>query len=410
MYLKFAWRYLRAKKSANAINIIAWVTVGVIAFATCCQILVLSVFNGFEGLVQSLYHSFYADMRIEPQTGSLIRVTPGQLAKLSSDVAVQSIHPLLEEKALLQQDSLQTVVQLRGVDEAYLAETGMARHVFQGKALLGTADQPGILLGAGIQNAVEARVEGAFEASVLTVVMPKYGQVKAADPLQSLAESQVRTEGVFAIQQEFDNNYALVPLAWMRMMQGTDSTQYSALDIRLKAGASPNEFRARMQSLTDSTWNWKSRYEQNATLYQTMRAEKWAIYAILTLILLIAAFNMISALTMLVLEKKKDISILRSLGASAGTIRKLFLAEGLLLGLIGTAIGFILALAISWLQVNFKLIKLEGGSFLIDYFPVSLQGWDFLLVGCTAIGISLLAAWVPAQQASKQPIDRQLSQ
>jgi lipoprotein-releasing system permease protein len=240
--------------------------------------------------------------------------------------------------------------------------------------------------------------------------MPRYGQVKAADPLQSLAEGNLRTEGVFAIQQEFDNNYALVPLAWMRQMQGTDSTQFSALDIRLKPQANPDVFRTRMQSMTDSNWVWKTRYEQNATLYQTMRAEKWAIYAILTLILLIAAFNMISALTMLVLEKKKDISILRSLGASAGTIRRLFLTEGLLLGVIGTGCGFVLALIIGWLQVTFKLIKLEGGSFLIDYFPVSLQGGDFVLVGCTAIGISILAAWLPAQQASKQPIDRQLSQ
>jgi lipoprotein-releasing system permease protein len=410
MYLKFAWRYLRAKKSANAINWIAWVTVGVIAFATACQILVLSVFNGFEGLVKSLYHSFYADIRIDPRQGSLIRATTAQLDQLRRDPDVQSIHPLLEEKALLQQDSLQTVVQLRGVDESYLAETGMARHIFQGKALLGDAENPRILLGAGIQNAIDAQVEGAFEASTLTAVMPRYGQVMAADPLQSLAEGNLRTEGVFAIQQEFDNNYALVPLAWMRQMQGTDSTQFSALDIRLKPQANPDVFRTRMQSMTDSNWVWKTRYEQNATLYQTMRAEKWAIYAILTLILLIAAFNMISALTMLVLEKKKDISILRSLGASAGTIRRLFLTEGLLLGVIGTGCGFVLALIIGWLQVTFKLIKLEGGSFLIDYFPVSLQGGDFVLVGCTAIGISILAAWLPAQQASKQPIDRQLSQ
>jgi lipoprotein-releasing system permease protein len=148
-----------------------------------------------------------------------------------------------------------------------------------------------------------------------------------------------------------------------------------------------------------------SRYEQNTSLFNTMKTEKWAIYAVLTLILIIAAFNMISALTMLVLEKKRDISILKSMGSSNLKIQQIFMSEGLLLGFIGAAAGITLATIICVLQLEFKLIPMQGDSFLISHFPVKLIATDFLMVAATALSISLLASWLPAYRAARQPIN-----
>ena len=173
----------------------------------------------------------------------------------------------------------------------------------------------------------------------------------------------------------------------------------------MNSNADFSKIQLQLSQLLGTGFTIQTKYEQNTSLYNTMRLEKWIIYAVLTLILFIAAFNMVSALTMLVLEKQKDISVLQSMGASKTMVLKIFLSEGLLLAAIGAGTGILLALLICFLQVKFKLIKLEGGSFLIDYFPVQLQAIDFILVASTAIIISFLASLFPALKASRQLIE-----
>jgi lipoprotein-releasing system permease protein len=181
--------------------------------------------------------------------------------------------------------------------------------------------------------------------------------------------------------------------------------EYTGLEIRLKSESDINMSKKTIASLLGDKYSVQTKYEQNTNLYNTMKMEKWAIYAVLTLILIIAAFNMISALTMLVLEKKQDIAILQSMGSTRSAIKKIFLSEGLLLGAIGATTGIVLAVIICLLQVKFKLIKLQGGSFLIDYFPVKLIPTDFLLVSVTALVIAFIASWFPAHKAARQPLD-----
>ena len=187
MYLNFAWRYFKAKKSANAINIIAWVTAGVIAFATACQILVLSVFNGFEDLVKSLYSSFYTDVKISPAQGKTFILTASQLSTIKQNPQVHALSLIAEEKALLQNTDLQTVVYLKGVDSNYQNVSGVAAKIVQGKFNLGTADDPGIVVGYGIQNAEGISVEERLQTSVVTLILPKKGQVTLSDTMQSLS-------------------------------------------------------------------------------------------------------------------------------------------------------------------------------------------------------------------------------
>ena len=405
MYLTFAWRYFKAKKSANAINIISWVTVGVITFAIACQILVFSVFNGFEGLVKSLYASFYADIKIIPARGKTFTLTSAQLALIKQQPGISAVSLIAEEKALLQNEDLQTIVYLKGVDNNYTNVSGVAAKTYLGNFNTGTAAEPGLIVGAGIQNAAAINVDAAFKASSLTLILPKKGKVTATDPMQSLSEGIVKATGVFAIQQDFDNKYAITNIDFVKQQMGFAADEYSAAEIKINNQVSPAAVQMQLSNLLGSGYTVQTKYQQNASLYNTMRMEKWIIYAVLTLILFIAAFNMVSALTMLVLEKQKDISVLQSMGADKSMILKIFLSEGLLLAGIGTITGILLALITCFLQVNFKLIKLQGGSFLIDYFPVKLQGTDFILVASTAAVIAFFASWFPAHKAAKQLIE-----
>ena len=405
MYLTFAWRYFKAKKSANAINIISWVIVGVITFAIACQILVLSVFNGFEGLVKSLYGSFYADIKIAPAKGKTFTLTPQQYILIKQQPGINAISLIAEEKALLQNEDRQTIVYLKGVDSNYTNVTDVAVKTYQGKFNIGTLTAPGLIVGAGIQDAAAVNVNEAFDASVLTVILPKKGKVSINDPLQSLSEGNVKATGVFAIQQDFDNKYAITNVDFVKQQMGFASNEYSAAEIKLTTKTDLNAAQLQLSKLLGNAYIVQTKYQQNTSLYSTMRFEKWAIYAVLTLILFIAAFNMVSALTMLVLEKQKDISVLQSMGADKAMVLKIFLSEGLLLAGIGTVTGILLALLTCFLQINFKMIKLQGGSFLIDYFPIKLQASDFILVSLTAVVIAFFASWFPARKAAKQLIE-----
>jgi lipoprotein-releasing system permease protein len=405
MYLTFAWRYFKAKKSANAINIISWVTVGVITFAIACQILVLSVFNGFEGLVKSLYASFYADIKIIPTKGKTFTLNNNQLKLIKQQPGVVAVSLIAEDKALLQNEDLQTIVFLKGVDSNYENVTGVAAKTYQGKFNTGTIDEPGLIVGAGIQNAAAVNVDAAFKASSLTLILPKKVKINTSDPMQSISEGTVKATGVFAIQQDFDNKYAITNIDFVKQQMGFATDEYSSAEIKINSQLSTANIQMQLNNLLGTNYTVQTKYQQNASLYNTMRMEKWIIYAVLTLILFIAAFNMVSALTMLVLEKQKDISVLQSMGADKNMILKIFLSEGLLLAGIGAVTGILLALIVCMLQVSFKIVKLQGGSFLIDYFPVQLQVADFVLVGLSATLIAFLASWLPARKAARQMIE-----
>ena len=400
MYLKFAWRYFKAKKSTNAINIISWVTAGVIAFSTLCQVLVLSVFNGFEGLVKSLYSNFYSDVKVVPAQGKTFVMTQAQLKEIHKITGVSGTSLDVEEKALLQSGDQQTVVLLKGVDSNYYEVSGVPQKMYHGSFNVGSLDKPKLILGAGIESALSIQADR--NLFPVTVFLPKKTNSKNPDPLSALSEGNATTSGSFAIQQDFDNKYVITNMAFMKQQMNYQPDEYSALEISLSNPNQTEEFTQQLQKKLGDHFKVLTKYQQNASLYNSMRLEKWFIYAVLTLILIIAAFNMVGALTMLVLEKRKDISVLQSLGADNSLIKKIFLSEGILLAVVGAGTGIILALIISFLQMKYHFVKLEGNSFLIDYFPVKLVFTDFVLVALTSLIIAFCASWFPAQKASKQ--------
>lgn len=403
MQFKFAWRYFKAKKSTNAINIISWVTAGVIAFATMCQVLVLSVFNGFEDLVKSLYSNFYADVKVVAASGKTIELTPAQLKRIGEMQNVKGLSLNVEEKALLQSGDLQTVVLLKGVDRNYGAVSGVPQHMYHGAFDVGDTQNPKLVLGSGIEGAIG--IISDRNPFPVTLFLPKKTEASSASAIAALSEGNAMTSGSFAIQQDFDNKYAITNLAFVKQQMNYGSNAFTALEISLSKPQKSKQFSQELQTSLGDRYKVLTKFQQNTSLYNSMRLEKWFIYAVLTLILIISAFNMIGALTMLVLEKQKDISILQALGASKQLIRNIFLSEGVLLAALGGLAGIVMALIISVIQLKFHVIKLAGNSFLIDYFPVKLVLSDFILVAATTFLIAFLASWFPARKASQQLID-----
>ena len=407
MNFLFAWRYFKAKKTTNAINIIAWISIIAMIIGTTALILVLSVFNGFEGLVKSLYSSFYPDIRIAPVAGKMITLTPEQLQTIRSVKGVKAVSLVLEERALLQNKAFeddsadyQSIIFLKGVDDQYTLVSDVAEHIVEGSFKTGTPDEPLLVLGAGIQNAVGVQTDR--NVRPLAVYTPRKGEVNLNDPLNSLNGESINTSGTFVIQQDFDNKYAISNLGFVQRMLNLDANTYSAAELRVIPGFDPDEVRDELLQRLGKAYLVQNRFEQNASLYSVMRVEKWIIYAILSLILVVAAFNMVGALTMLVLEKKQDISVLHALGASRSFIQRIFLSEGILLATIGGVIGMLLAFGIGTLQTKYHLIPLQGSTFMINYFPVKMVLPDFLLVGCTVLVIAVIASWIPARKAAMQ--------
>ena len=403
MYLIFAWRYFKAKKSTNAINIIAWVSVTAIAFATAALLVLWSAFNGFEGLVKSLYSTFYTDLKVTAASGKTIVLTPAQIAKLNKLNNVRNLSLVAEEKALLQNRDYQAIIELKGVDSNYTRVTTVEQSLVRGKFFFFFAENPGAVIGVGIENAVAILSDRAIGA--LTIYLPKKGVDDMSNPLASFNEGKIIPNGAFAIQQDFDNKYVLTNLDFVRQHMGFKPDEYTAVEIAIADTDKEKITKNEVQQFLGPDYLVQTRYEQNSSLYNVMRLEKYAIFGIFILVLVVAAFNMIGALSMLVLEKQKDIQILQSMGATRSWIQKVFLTEGIMLAAIGAGIGIIMALLICFLQLQFKLIPLEGTSFVIDYYPVKLVFTDFVIVAVTVFIIATTASWLPSKRAASQPFE-----
>lgn len=401
MNFLFAWRYFKSKKTTNAINIIAWISVTAIAVVTASLIVVFSVFNGFEDLVKSLYTDFYADISISATKGKIIRLNTQQIAQLKKLENVAAVSLLVEEKALLMNGDDQSIVIVKGIDESNISVNNISNHIIRGKFNTGTTASPRLVLGSGIESAVRANVESSLTPLVLNLPNKKATKISGDEGFNSYS---LYASGTFAVQQEFDDKYVFTNLPFLKYMLDMAADDYSAAEIKLIPNANADKAVQALKTLLGKDFVVETRYQQNKSLYSAMQVEKWIIYGITCLILAIAAFNIIGALTMLVLEKQKDIAVLKAMGATNNVIKNIFLSEGFLLAIIGGLGGAILATIICLLQIKFHLVPLGGSSFLINYYPVKLLVSDYLIVIATVFVIAILAAYIPSRKASLQSI------
>lgn len=370
------------------------------AVGTAALVVVLSIFNGFEGLVKTLYSSFYPDIRITASQQKIMLLDDATINKIKLLKNVKGLSMVVEENVHLQNGDYRTNAVIKGVDEAYVNTSGVKDMITAGQFELGSNEMPALVLGVGIEGALNLRSDRSV--TPVTAYLPKRG-VTSSNPLDAISTVNLQPTGAFSIQQDFDNKYVMTNLDILKEMLGLQSNEYSAAELKLKDVKAEKETIAALQKLLGNNYLVENRYQQNRSLFGVMQVEKWAIYGILSLILIIASFNMIGALTMLVLEKEQDIQILQAMGASKSFIQRIFLTEGVLLALIGSVIGIVLAFISTYLQVTFKLIPLQG-SFVIDYYPVDIYFTDILLIVATVFVIGLLASWIPSIKAAKQKV------
>ena len=367
--IRIARRYLFARKSTNAINIITAISVLGITIGTAALILVLSVFNGFEDLITGLFSNFNPDVKVTVAKGKTFVPDTIQLGQLRQLEGVAAVSETLEEVAFFQYKNSEDFGILKGVDEYFSEVTkidstvreGIYRFDDQGRALA--------VLGVGMRNKLTVNVEDYL--STISVYMPKRGRV---GPLEKpFREKFIYPAGTFVIQQDFDNQYVLCSIGFAREVLDAGG-EVSALEIKLRSGSDQQATIASIRDLLGEEFVVKDRYQQDEAFLKLMNIEKWMSYAILSLTLLLVAFNMIGSLWMIVLEKKNDIAILKSMGATNVTIRDIFLYEGLLLCLFGMLIGFTVAILLYLVHTNIDggIISIPQG-FLVTAYPISMR-------------------------------------
>lgn len=397
---RIAYRYLIGKKSAQAINIVSWISLGAITIATAAMLLSFCVFNGFEGLIKDMYVAFYPDLHISPEEGKNIQITPAQRQALDKMENVYAWSPVLEDMALLQGYDQQKVITLKGVDDKWFTINNIDSYMVSGQANWTTQQyaHPAIV---GLQIAYELGIDVTNPIQDFTIFYPNTDKANFAS-LDAIKQITAIPTGAFSIQQEFDGQYILTNLATARDLFNTPEDYYSGIDIKLKdvsGRATQKTINALQQVLPNVSV--KTRYQQNQTLYMIMNSERWLTYGVLLLILVIASFNMIGSLSMLVLEKRQDISILKSMGAGPDMIFKVFMWVGTYIAGVGVTLGLILGTILAIIQQQFGIISM-GEGFVISAYPVQFSILDYGLILITTFGIALIATYFPAKKAAKQ--------
>jgi len=394
-----AKRYLFSKKSTNAINIISFVSMIGMGLGAAVLVVLLSVFNGFEGIVVQLQSSFYADIEINKIEGKVFTIDPKQLQQIETLDGIEAYCLVLEENAYVSYQDKSIVSKIRAYDENFEKVNDIGQYIIQGEKDLQYEGKDFALLGAGIFRQIEANSN-----QPITIAIPKKGKTTAISAAQLFHTAQIFPGGVFGIQNEFDNAYILTSLSFLRKLQGFKN-EISSIEIKIKSGFDENEIATNLLKILGPDYKTTTRVQQNQSLYKAMQAEKFAMIAILFLVLLIISFTIIGALSMLAMEKRIDISILKAMGASKKLIFNIFLFEGILGSLIGAAVGATIGLIIVLAQQTFGIIKLgTNGGFVIDAYPVKLEMIDVLIAFILIIIISFIASWFPAKRAANSEI------
>ena len=398
--LYIARRYLLGKKSQNAINIISAISMLGITTGTMALVIVLSVFNGFDSVVKSLFNAFDPEIQISATEGKTFAPGPDLTRSILELQGVEALSEVLEENVLLLYGEKQHIATIKGVDEAFQEVSGLDSMVYDGSMKLKDQNRAYAVVGQGV--AYKLGIGLSFIDPLWVYTIDRKAKINMSQPEEAIRRDFLYPSGIFAIEQDFDSRYLITDIEFVRELLSYQN-EVSSLELRLNPGFPPDQVQKEIEALLTEDFVVKNREQQNELFYKVMRSEKWAIFLILTFILIIASFNIIGSLSMLIIEKKKDILTLRNMGAGNSLIKKIFLVEGWLISVIGSLGGLLLGTAISWIQQRFGLIKLTGsGSFIIDAYPVHIEVVDIILIWITVLLIGFLAARYPVRQISRK--------
>jgi lipoprotein-releasing system permease protein len=398
--LYIAGRYIRSKKSQNAINVMSIIATAGVFVGAAALVIVLSVFNGFESLVTNLYNSFDADYVISSTTGKTFTPDSLQLQQLSQMPEVSIVSQVLEENVLLKNGDKQYFATIKGVSPQLEKMERLQHLIVDGQLKLESGGLPYACLGQGV--AIGLSLSSSNSLYPLTVYIPN--RLSLPDLINSANAFKIlniNVSSVFSVQQDVDSKYVLVPISFARELLSYEK-EVSAIEIYLQPNVSNSNFQKTLQNKFGQKFQIKNKEQQHELLYKIMKSEKWAVFFILVFILIVASFNVIGSLTMLIIDKKKDIAILKSMGASMQSIKNIFLLQGMLISAYGAIGGIITGLIICFIQEKFGVIGLgTGGSFVIDAYPVKIIWLDMVYVLITVLIIGLLASLIASRNIAK---------
>lgn len=399
-----ARRYLFSKKSTHAINVISGISVVGVAVATMALVVTLSVFNGFHDLVASFFTQMDPQLKITPVKGKTAPVDDPILTKIRHLPEVDVATECLEEQALAVYGDRQQMVIVKGVEDNFNQLTHI-QEILEGDGdfELHAADLSYGIPGLGV--AYQLGLGYTYEHPLKIFAPRREGQLNMANPTEGFVVDDLYSPGVvFCMKQgKYDNNYILTSIAFTRHLFDLDGC-LSSLEIRLKPGSDFERVKSQMEEIAAGKFYVLDRYEQQDDTFRIMKVEKLIAYVFLSFILMIACFNIIGSLSMLIIDKKEDVVTLRNLGATDHQITRIFLFEGRMISAIGAILGVLIGLLLCWLQQQYGIVRLGSseGSFVVDAYPVSVHPWDIVLIVFTVMAVGFLSVWYPVRYFSRR--------
>ena len=399
-----ARRYLFSKKSTHAINVISGISVVGVAVATMALVVTLSVFNGFHDLVASFFTQMDPQLKITPVKGKTAPADDPILTKIRHLSEVEVATECLEEQALAVYGDRQQMVIVKGVEDNFNQLTHI-QEILEGDGdfELHAADLSYGIPGLGV--AYQLGLGYTYEHPLRIFAPRREGQLNMANPTEGFVVDDLYSPGVvFCMKQgKYDKNYILTSIAFTRHLFDLDG-RLSSLELRLKPGSDFERVKSQMEELSAGKFYVQDRYEQQDDTFRIMKVEKLIAYVFLTFILMIACFNIIGSLSMLIIDKKEDVVTLRNLGATDHQITRIFLFEGRMISAIGAILGVLIGLLLCWLQQQYGIVRLGSseGSFVVDAYPVSVHPWDIVLIIITVIAVGFLSVWYPVRYFSRR--------
>jgi lipoprotein-releasing system permease protein len=401
--LYIAKRYLFSKKKHNAINVISGVSVCGVILATVAMICTLSVFNGFQEMTEQLFTSFDPDLKISAREGKVFDATAPAVAGVRKMAEVEVFTETLEENAMVQYRDRQAMATIKGVEDNFEQLTAIDSILYgAGEFMLHDSIVDYAVMGGDLVGTLGT---GLMFVDPLQIYVPKRNErVNMSNPATSFNTDYLFSPGVIFVvnQQKYDSQYILTSLSFVRRLLDYD-TEVSAVELKLKPGTNVDDFQRRLEQQLGSDYLVLNRYEQQADVFRIVSVEKFVSYLFLTFILVVACFNVIGSLSMLMLDKRDDIVTLRRLGADSRLIGRIFLFEGAMISVCGALIGIVIGLALCYAQQRYGFITLgNGGNFVVDAYPVSVRLMDVLVIIVTVIVVSFASVWYPVRYLTRR--------
>lgn len=394
---RIAKRYFFSKNKKTFISLIANISMLGVGVGALALVVVMSVFNGLEDLNRQLFKTFDADLKISAAQGKSFEWTPQLQDKLSRVEGVEVLTQVIQENALLRYRNAQVVVNIKGVDDSFLKRSRLDSAMINGKFRLHDGQIPYALLGVGVFYTLSASLDDEF--TPLEVWYPRNQKNFNLLSQDSFNRMNILPGGIFAIEQQYDEGYAFVPLSFAQELFEYGNRR-TAFEIQVKEGANINQVQNRIKDLLGDKLLVQNQDEQHASLLRAIKIEKLFVFLTLSLIIAVASFNIFFSLSMLAIEKQADIKVLYAMGATPSLVKRIFVAEGGIVALLGAVVGLALGFVVCWLQQTYGFFKMGTVSSLVDAYPVKIQGTDFLMTGVVIIIITLLASYFPAAKAA----------